>query len=307
MRSFIVFLANLPDVLTTLITLLSGLGLNFYIIIHGFYERGKMKSKTTTRIICISSGLVLGLGIMGMCAKLFLVQVPNVYNTSYYAAVTTLEREGILYECGTALKDNDNDIVIYMSETPGKYITKDTKVIINLKTVDTVGAFVTDNSTGDSHSVLVKDPNYDNYNSSINSSSGLESNIPVVSFLQSDVEAVLNNSVLTIKVDSQNDIFSNVVPNRIFNWGLHLSSSLDNAKEGDVFLELNVSIDDKYSILESVIKVYEIKSNGYHLIKELDNKIDVTYDGKYFNIVCDPNNEYIDLESLCVQTVSYMN
>ena len=132
-----------------------------------------------------------------------------------------------------------------------------------------------------------------------------DSNIPISPFLKNSIIATLNNDNLNIKVDSKYDMFDNMSSGETFYWGIHITSSLNNKKVGDKFLEISICMDENYNLISSGVYVFSVMENGYLYIDHLDMPVSFNYDGKYFNIDCNISNQYMDLNNICVQATAY--
>lgn len=260
MDNFVKFLAKLPNWISIILTILGSQGASLSVI-SLFNEKDSNKNALTIKrkLALILTIFLTVIGLFGIFAGEELIEVPNIEGKTYHSAVTTLDRLGITYECVTAPKDPNADVVNFQSETAGAYIWRFTKIVFNIKIANTQGVLVTNNNLDSQYNILEETPsNVGNINATNNGS--LKSNIPIASFLENDVSAVLNYTRLTVKVDSTRSTFNNIKQGEIFRWGLHLFSSLENKDTGDIFLELWIGIDDDYTVKTAQILVYTIKT-----------------------------------------------
>lgn len=124
------------------------------------------------------------------------------------------------------------------------------------------------------------------------------------SFLDSQVYAVLNGSNINIKVNKDTMIPANIELKFPFRWGFILSSSFEDPKIGEKEINLEVRIDKDYSVISTVVYVVNIEESGEYE-DPFNNELKAEFDGQYFILSCDINNEYISLEDICVRASYY--
>lgn len=126
--------------------------------------------------------------------------------------------------------------------------------------------------------------------------------VPVREFLSSNVSANIVGSNLTITVNKDYWIFDKINSYSPFTWGISLASSFEE-EVGDYIIDVQLCIDEGYSVNTVKMSVEEQLQNGVLVIDKMDNTCKAYYDGEQFVISCDIINDYISLEDLCIKNV----
>lgn len=119
-------------------------------------------------------------------------------------------------------------------------------------------------------------------------------------YLDSDIYAVLNDSNINIKVKKDAVIPAEVELNFPYRWGIILSSSLEDPKFGDKEIELEIWIDKDYSVSNTLVNVIFVEEKGQYE-GHFNNELKAYFDGQYFILSCNIENEYIGLEDVCIR------
>ena len=135
----------------------------------------------------------------------------------------------------------------------------------------------------------------------------LKYDVPIRFSFNDCISATLEGSNLNIKVSKDHPAFDNIKSDEIFEWGPYISSTLSSPKKGDYLIQLWIIINSDYTIMSSQIFVYVQDDDSIIQKEELkNNHIDTRFDGQYFYIDCDISNNYINLENLCIQNITYL-
>lgn len=88
-------------------------------------------------------------------------------------------------------------------------------------------------------------------------------------------------------------------------WGINLSNrDINYDVEGDTFLSIDVTMSEDGSPKEAQLYFNTVTIDGYKM-DCLDNKIEVTFDGEYYLITGNIDNEYIDVNNINFIPSSY--
>lgn len=128
--------------------------------------------------------------------------------------------------------------------------------------------------------------------------------VPINHALKPFVSATIERSKLNIKVNKDALAPNGINLGETLKWDIYMSVSPESYSLGDYALEMTIAINDDYTTRYSFIEAFTVTGeNSYFKEKTLSNHINVTFDGKYFCIECEINNEYIATEDICIYSV----
>lgn len=299
---------NLPDVVgivVTVLTSLSGFGV-CVVSLRKTQENDKKPGKAFWTSILITV-LVIAICMVFFVLKGNLNRVPELNGWTYYNAIQTLDERNISYEFVSDDFDKDTAKITYQSLGNNELIYSWEKLVLG--TSDKPEKPITTTTTAITTSSENTSSNNDNDATTSNTladeePSELFMRVPTNKYLESDIIAVLEGSMLNIEVSKSLPLFKETNGNYPFSWGLHLSDSLEE-EINDYIVEIEVCIDEKYSVQSIKLNVMQVRENSNLLIDTLDNEFIGSFDGDKFTLVGDIANEYINLSDLCIQTVYF--
>ena len=136
-----------------------------------------------------------------------------------------------------------------------------------------------------------------------NSTISLEANYDLKKYINAEI----TGSNISIKVRKDLSAIVNGASEFPFSWGISLGSSVEEEKRGYKYIDLKITIDKNYEVIETKMLIYEKLEKGVLLIDECENIISTTYDGKYYYIEGDIFNQYVDLDNVWICSTYYSN
>lgn len=301
---------NAPQLIVGIISLLasiSSLGIGLF-----SFVKSKKENKKPGKTLGLSLLVVVLIAIFYIIfdiLKSHMIRVPNLTEWTYYNAIQTLDERNISYEFASEDFDKSTAKITYQSFGESELIFSWEKLVLE---VDNNSVIIVDSPSGGTTTVMSSSSTLPHTSTSSSTGTPVEENpkelsmrVPTNRFLESDINAVLIGSTLNIEISKSLQILEEANGNYPFRWGLYLSDSIEE-KVNDYIIEVEVSIDEKYSVLSVDLNVMLVKENSTMMVESLNNNFSGFFNGEKFVLSGDISNEYIELSDLCIQTVYYV-
>lgn len=120
------------------------------------------------------------------------------------------------------------------------------------------------------------------------------------------VSATLEDSKLNISIHKSHikDLYSDA--SYPLKWGIYLTNGLKEDEVNDYKIALEFCVESDYTIIATNACVYFMKSlDNMTIADENITTLDTYFDGEYYIVSCDINNDYIDVDNICVNNFYY--
>lgn len=120
------------------------------------------------------------------------------------------------------------------------------------------------------------------------------------------VSATLEDSRLNISINKAHiqDLYSDA--SYPLKWGIYLTNGLKDDEINDYKIALEFCVESDYTIIETTACVYFMKSlDNMTIADENITTLDTYFDGEYYIVSCDINNDYIGIDNICVNNFYY--
>ncbi len=295
---------NAPQEIVNIITIITSIPNFVASAIHLFKKtkNSESKLKKSFWIHIITGVTIIVFYIFFVFLKSNMCRVPDIEGWTYYNAVQTLDERNISYEFVSNAFDKNTAEISYQSYGNNELIFSWEKLVLGLSSMS--HSHITSTTSGNSSLPFpekIEPPITSNNVSSNNEPDETHIQIPTIDFLDSDVTATLEGSTITITIDKSLFVLKESNGVYPFRWGLRFANSFE-ANIDDTIIELEICIDNNYSVISIDLNVLTVQQDGYLLSETLNNEFTGTFNGEEFVFVGDISNNYIDLDELCIQT-----